>query len=261
MPRIGVFDSGIGGLTVLRALRTQLPNSDYLYLGDTARLPYGTKSPATVARYAVQAAQALVREGIDMLVVACNTASAQGLEALRTAYPQLPVMGVIQPGAEAALQATCTNRIAVIATEGTVKSGAYGAALRRLRPNVEVRELPTTLLVALAEEGWLNGLEAEAVLRRYFTTLFDAPSPDTLVLGCTHFPLLREAMAATVPPDVNIIDSAEATAQAVARFAESDAGTGSLRLMATDGTERFARLAQRFLGTTLSPQDIELVDL
>jgi len=131
MPRIGVFDSGIGGLTVLRALRTQLPNSDYLYLGDTARLPYGTKSPATVARYAVQAAQALVREGIDMLVVACNTASAQGLEALRTAYPQLPVMGVIQPGAEAALQATCTNRIAVIATEGTVKSGAYGAALWR----------------------------------------------------------------------------------------------------------------------------------
>jgi len=265
MQTIGVFDSGIGGLTVLHALRQAMPMANYIYLGDTARLPYGTKSPATVARYAVQAATQLVAQNIDMLVVACNTASAQGLVALREAFPQLPVLGVIEPGAKAALAATRNNNIAVIATEGTVKSGAYGHALRRLHANVQVRELPTALLVAMAEEGWVEGAEVEAVLRRYFQTLFNAPAPDTLVLGCTHFPLLQQAIKVVLPAGVQVIDSAQATAREVQQFAKTLTGTlagnGSLRLLATDGPERFARLAERFLGTTLSVHDIELIDL
>ena len=171
-----MFDSGVGGLTVLRALRAALPAEDFLYLGDTARLPYGTKSPESVVRYSVQAADALLERGIKCLVVACNTASACALDALRDRLATLPVIGVIEPGAEAACAVSRVGRIAVIATEGTVQGGAYQEAIRRLRPDAEVTARACPLFVALAEEGWTEGAIVEAIARRYLEPIFAAPS-------------------------------------------------------------------------------------
>ena len=187
---IGVFDSGVGGLTVLGALQRQLPAENFLYLGDTARLPYGTKTPATVERYALQAVAALVQRGVKAVVVACNTASAAALPALAVAFPQLPLLGVIEPGAAAAVAASRTGRIAVIATEGTVRGEAYQLAIHRLNPAASVTAVAATLFVALAEEGWVTGPVAESIARRYLGRLFAAAgtAPDVLVLGCTHFP-------------------------------------------------------------------------
>ena len=192
---IGVFDSGMGGLTVLAALRSRMPGEDFLYLGDTARLPYGTKSGDTVARYALQAAEALVARGIKALVVACNTASSVALPALRARFPGLPVIGVVDPGAEAAVRATRTGHIAVIATEGTVRGGAYQVAIERLMPGAQVRSAACQVFVALAEEGWTEGPVADAAAESYLRPLLawsagEAASADVLVLGCTHFPRL-----------------------------------------------------------------------
>lgn len=263
---IGVFDSGVGGLTVLAALRQALPHADFIYLGDTARLPYGTKSPDTVLRYSLQCAQALADRGIELLVVACNTASASAIEALKARYPQLAVIGVIEPGAAAAVSASPSQRIAVIGTEGTIAGGAYPAAIRRLNPAAAVTSLACSLFVAMAEEGWTEGPIAESVARRYLEPLFDsgAPIPDTLVLGCTHFPLLAPAIRSAVPPAVKLVDSAQVTAAAVARQFENHkpaACRGSVRFLATDGAGRFARVGGRFLGTTLAPGDVEIIDL
>ncbi len=194
-PPIGVFDSGVGGLTVLRALREALPAQDFIYLGDTARLPYGTKSPETVARYSLQCAAALLERGIGSLVVACNTASASALGALRERYPALPVIGVIEPGAEAAVAASASQHIAVIGTEGTIRGGAYQTAIHRRSPEARVTSCACSMFVALAEEGWTQGPVAEAVAHRYLDPIFDvADSPDCLVLGCTHFPALIDAI-------------------------------------------------------------------
>jgi len=273
---IGVFDSGVGGLTVLRALRARLPAERFLYLGDTARLPYGTKTAATVERYALQAVGELARRGVKAVVVACNTASAAALPALVAAHRDLPVIGVVGPGAEAAVRASVTGRIGVLATESTVQGGAYPRAILALRPEAEVRSVPASLFVALAEEGWVEGVIAESIAHAYLAPLFaDANAPDTLVLGCTHFPPLRAAIAdaaaaaAAATPSgvpVTIVDSAETSAQAlsellVARGLDASGVPGPDHFLVTDGVERFLRTGARFLGRAIDPAQVERIDL
>jgi glutamate racemase len=263
---IGVFDSGIGGLTVLAALMKALPHERFMYLGDTARLPYGTKTAQTVARYAEQAAEALVRHGVKCLVVACNTAASVGLDAVRARAGELPVIGVIEPGAQAACAATSSGHIAVIATEATVRGGAYQRAILERRADARVQQLATQLLVALAEEGLVDGPVARAVVNHYLGPLFAADPPDTLVLGCTHFPALAPTIREVVGPKINIVDSALTTATAVrdqllAAGIARTAGSQSLQFIATDGPERFARVGSRFLGRTIEARRIEVIDL
>jgi glutamate racemase len=266
---IGVFDSGVGGLTVLRALQGRLPNEQFVYLGDTARLPYGTKSPETIVRYSLQAAAYLLEQGIKCLVIACNTASAAALEVLHATYPQLSIVGVVEPGAFAGCKASRSGRIAVIATEGTVQGGAYQRAIGRIRADAEVIARACPLFVALAEEGWVNGVIVEAIARRYLGDLFDsADAPDTLLLGCTHFPVLREVLASVVGSRVTIVDSAATTASAVAAMLserqllaiDKQDVVSSVKFLATDGRERFARVAAYFLERTISPETVQLID-
>ena len=294
---IGVFDSGVGGLTVLKALAAELPREHFVYLGDTARLPYGTKSPETVARYAVQAAEALSEYGVKCLVIACNTASSVGLPAIREHIRGVPIVGVIEPGAQAACAASRSGHIAVIATEGTVRGGAYQEAILRLRGRARVVAQPAQLFVALAEEGLHEGPIAASVARHYLDPVFhprqpgvpaafdrtpsvtrsgpaSAPvtpsnpvfSPDTLVLGCTHFPMLAAAIRAAVGPAITIVDSAATTAKAVRETLQSQnlirlEGEGTIRFLATDSPERFARIGSRFLERPIDPEQVELVDL
>ncbi len=305
---IGVFDSGVGGLTVLKALAAELPHEHFVYLGDTARLPYGTKSPETVARYALQAAEALSEYGVKCLVIACNTASSVGLPAIRAHIRGAPIIGVIEPGAEAACAASKSGHIAVVATEGTVRGGAYQEAILRLRSGARVVAQATQLFVALAEEGLHQGPIADSIARHYLEPLFcasaasasliasrdleafrgpaasrnptpsgdqvasrdPAMTPDTLVLGCTHFPMLADAIRAAVGPDIKIVDSAATTAKAVRETlereslirAETSAGRGAAtRFLATDSVERFARIGSRFLERPIHAREVELVDL
>jgi glutamate racemase len=263
---IGVFDSGVGGLTVLRALRAALPAENFIYLGDTARLPYGTKSAQTVVRYSLQCAAALVERRVRCLVVACNTASASALEALRESHPALPVIGVIEPGAQAAVAASRSQHIAVIATEGTIAGGAYQRAIHCLNPAAQVTSAACSLFVSMAEEGWIEGPIPEAVARRYLDPIFSKDgSPDTLVLGCTHFPALLSVLRAVLPPQVQIIDSAQTTASAVLRKLGSppaDSGApGRVSWLATDGAARFARVGSTFFGEILHPEAVQVIDL
>lgn len=263
---IGVFDSGIGGLTVLAALLEVLPHERFMYLGDTARLPYGTKSEQTVARYAVQAAEALLRRGVKCLVVACNTAASVGLAAVRAQVGDLPVIGVIEPGAQAACAATTSGHIAVIGTEATVRGGAYPRAILQRRPDARVEQLPTQLLVALAEEGLVDGPVARSVVAHYLEPLFAQDPPDTLVLGCTHFPVLAPTIREVVGPAINLVDSALTAAVVVRKQLQAaglvrTVGPQSLQFIATDGPERFARVGSRFLGRAIEPQQIVLIDL
>jgi glutamate racemase len=268
---IGVFDSGVGGLTVLRELRAALPHEDFLYLGDTARLPYGTKSSESVVRYSVQAANALVERSIKCLVVACNTASSVALDALSERFTPLPVIGVLEPGASAACAASKNGRIAVLATEGTVRGGAYQAAIHRIRPDAQVIAQACALFVALAEEGWTEGPLVEGIVRRYLEPIFSPAierHPDCLVLGCTHFPVLKPVMRSILQPAIAIVDSAEETTRAVtqllvkAGLANPDTTRrGRIALMATDGQYRFARVGSSFFGETLDAQAVQLVDL
>ncbi len=263
---IGVFDSGVGGLTVLEAIRKALPAEDLVYLGDTARLPYGTKSPASIERYATQAAARLQQEDIKLLVVACNTASAVALDALRAALASIPVVGVVEPGAAAAVAAAPGGSHLVLATEATVRLGAYRNAISARDAVAEVREQACEMLVSLAEEGWSTGDIARAIVRRYLDEADDL-QPDTIILGCTHFPLLRDTIREVAGDGVALIDSASTTAGVVVATLEElgvrrrgDA-PGSLRLLATDSATRFARVGGQFLGRDLSYEDIELVDL
>ena len=267
---IGVFDSGMGGLTVLRALVARLPNERFVYLGDTARLPYGTKSAETVQAYALQATRLLLDQGVKMLVIACNTASSVALCLLQEAWSPIPVIGVIEPGARAGVAATRNRRIAVIATEGTVKGGAYARAIQRLMADVEVVQQPCQVFVALAEEGWTHSPATQAAARHYLAPLFEGPAaPDTLVLGCTHFPVLAETIRETIGETVTLVDSAETTAQAVAEaLAKAKLGStvepnrnGVVRFFATDLPERFARVGAVFLGRAIEPGSVELIDL
>ena len=267
--RIGVFDSGIGGLTVLRALLRELPRERFTYLGDTARLPYGTKTAESVVRYCVQAAEALMDLGVKCLVVACNTASAVGLAAIRERVGGLPVIGVIEPGARAACAATRSGHIAVIGTERTMREGAYQEAIIGCRHNARVSAVATQLFVALAEEGLCEGPIVQAVIHHYLDPLFAATTehaPDTLVLGCTHFPVLAQAIGAVVGKGVGIVDSAQTTARAVRTRLEAAGtleheGCGGVEFVATDGPERFARVGSRFLGREITPGEVDLIDL
>lgn len=270
-PTIGVFDSGFGGLTVLRALLKRLPHARFAFLGDTARLPYGSKSRRTIARYASESAQFLVREqGAEFLVIACNTASALALDAIQEAVP-VPVLGVIEPGAAAAKASSRTGDVLVIATDATVQSHAYAAACHA--QGLRALEKACPLLVPLVEEGWTDHAVTAEVVRIYLDELMrDAAAqglnPDTLVLGCTHYPLLRAAIERTVPENMRVIDSAEAAAEAAAqRFspatAQGDAGPvpsqPDLRFFATDSVEKFERLGSRFLERPVG--HVALVDL
>jgi glutamate racemase len=251
MARIGIFDSGVGGLTVQRALLEALPGADTIYLGDTARVPYGTKSAATVTLYSLRNARVLEAHGIDLLVVACNTASAVALPALRAALP-VPVLGVVEPGARAAARASTGGRIGVIGTAGTIGSGAYQAAIRALRPEAVVVARACPLLVPLAEEGWTDPGDplVRGVVRRYLEPLA-AERIDTLVLGCTHYPLLRAAIAAELP-GVTLVDSAETVAAEVRARLPADASAGGRvahhQFLVTDTPEKFLAVAGRFLG-------------
>ena len=264
---IGIFDSGIGGLTVLKALQLRLPAESFVYLGDMARLPYGTKTGETITRYAVQAAEALIDQNVKLLVVACNTASAHALKALQLRFPDTPVIGVIDPGAAAAAAASKSGRIAVIATESTARANAYRLAICKHRPDAEVTTIACGLLVALAEEGWLEGDIPHGIVKRYLEPVFaEDKAPDTLVLGCTHFPLLRGVIETMIGSAVTLIDSGAVTAEIVARLLQEKelAATATGRFtsfMATDGTERFARLATYFLGLVIAPDAIQLIDL
>ena len=283
---IGIFDSGVGGLTVYRALHEHLPNERFVYLGDTARVPYGTKSLATVERYAVENAQFLAARGIKLLVVACNTASALALPAIRKSL-KLDVVGVIGPGARAAVAAESTEemrtrprsqhpasqrRIGVIATESTVQSGAYTAAINKADPEAEVIERACPLFVPLAEEGWADQDVARTVAETYLRDLHSRI--DTLVLGCTHYPILKEVIQESVGKDVSLIDSGAATAVEVKALlkekglARLTPGTGALErhlcddldhFYVTDAAERFARVAERFLGA--KPARLEAVEV
>ncbi len=265
---IGVFDSGVGGLTVLKALREALPGEDLIYLGDTARLPYGTKSPASISRYASQATRLLQQRDIKLLVVACNTASAVALDVLREQMQPLPVIGVVEPGASAAVAARPAGRHLVLATEATVRLGAYRRAIELLDPAARVNELACEMLVSLAEEGWHDGAIAEAIVARYVDELGAvAEAADSVILGCTHFPLLRAPIAAAFADSVSVVDSASTTATVAHDLLDSldlaaDRGhPGSVRLLATDGAGRFARVGGWFLGADLAANDVELVDL
>ncbi len=262
---IGIFDSGMGGLTVMRALKARLPGESFLYLGDTARLPYGTKSAETVTRYAIQAARALLTHDIKLLVVACNTASAAALPALTETLP-LPVVGVIAPGAAAAIEAAPQGPIAIIATEGTVRGGAYVRAIQAIAPNMPVVQQAAPLFVALAEEGLATGEIARLVAERYLSPLLATlPRPKGLVLGCTHFPVLKDIIAQVAGADVAIIDSAETTAKAVEAILRANSmlatGEGRQRFLCTDAPGRFAHLGEIFLGEPIDPGSVTLVDL
>jgi glutamate racemase len=264
---IGVFDSGVGGLTVLRALRQQLPGERFIYLGDTARLPYGTKSSQSVLQYSLQAAEFLVHRGIKYLVIACNTAAAAAVDEVRRKFAPLPVIGVIEPGAAAACAASRSGHIAVIATEGTVQGGAYQRAIGRLRADAVVVAQACSLFVALAEEGWTDGALVESIAHRYLDEMLaQPPRIDTLLLGCTHFPALADALRNVVGESIAIVDSANTTARALAADLQScdliatERG-GATQLLATDSPERFARVGSRFVGESFRADQVELVDL
>ncbi len=252
---IGVFDSGVGGLTVLRELRSQIPDESLVYLGDTARVPYGTKSPPTVLRYAHEAANFLLKKQVKLLVVACNTASAVALDELMKRN-QVPVVGVIEPGARRALEVTRNGRIGVVGTEGTVRSAAYERALRAERPDVMVHAAACPLFVPLAEEGWASHEVARLVAREYLAPLLEK-NIDTLVLGCTHYPLLKQMLQEVVGPDIQLVDSAQETAKAVAaqlkehQLLQQTTPAQSPRYFVTDIPDRFERVGGAFLGEKL----------
>jgi glutamate racemase len=254
---IGVFDSGVGGLTVFREISRALPHHPLVYLGDSARVPYGTKSPQTVTRYTLEAANHLMQRGVEMLVVACNTATAAALPILEEKLP-IPVIGVVEPGARAAVSRT-RGRVGVIATEGTVKSRAYTKAIKRISESVEVIESPAPLFVPLAEEGWANTHVAREVAEIYLGPLIDA-GIDTLVLGCTHYPILRGTIEKVVGDKVEIVDSAETTAQAVkAAIGASTNGEPEYHFLVTDAEDRFRRIAAEFLEHQI--ENLELVTI
>lgn len=261
---IGVFDSGMGGLTVLKALTEHLPNESFIYLGDTARLPYGTKSPETVRLYAVQMARILVEQNIKALVIACNTATTAALPYLKEMLPDLIVLGVVEPGAKAAVSASKNGRVFVMATETTLAAKAYHKEIFQIAPDMKVNGRACSLMVALAEEGLVNHDITKLTLLHYLETLTDE---DTLVLGCTHFPVFKSLLKTLLPATVTMVDSAEATAKTlVALFDEYQGHTSnnnhpSISYFVTDGVERFSKVGSLFLGKPIAISEISLVDV
>jgi glutamate racemase len=269
-PCIGVFDSGFGGLTVLKELVALAPRADYLYFGDTARLPYGSKSADTVARYAIGAAHFLEEHGAQMLVIACNTATALALEKI-TLASGVPVVGVVEPGASNASAASQSRKVVVIGTEATISSHAYAKALA-VR-DVEAKDKACPLLVPLVEEGWAEHSVAEQVARIYLDEAFadGFHSADVLVLGCTHYPLLKTLLRRLTPAHVTIVDSADSTARVVSHLLrqglpnsstgteEERRGPPRMKFFVTDSVEKFKRLGERFLGSPI--EDVTHVEL
>jgi glutamate racemase len=270
---IGIFDSGVGGLTVYRALHDRLPNERFVYLGDTARVPYGTKSLATVERYAIENSEFLASRGVKMLVVACNTASALALPKIREKVG-IDVVGVIGPGGRKAVKVTeekSPARIGVIATEATIASNAYFDAIRRASADAEVLQIGCPLFVSLAEEGWTHEPETASIAEKYLAKMNEF-TPDALVLGCTHYPILRGVIQRTVGENVTLIDSGEATAEEVEKALNENglanpseiAGERALcddldHFYVTDAAERFAHVAERFLGA--KPSKLEAIEV
>jgi glutamate racemase len=266
---IGVFDSGVGGLTVVRALRERLPHESIIYLGDTARVPYGNRGAETVRRYAINASHLLAEQGVKALVIACNTATAYALPALEEAFA-LPVLGVVRPVAAQAAARSHTGHIAVIGTRGTIASGCYAQALAALRPDATLHPIACPLFVPLAEEGWLDGAVPEQVAATYLEPLFGG-SVDTLILGCTHYPLLRPTIAHVLDQrmgrDVALLDSGRATAEACAARLEAEGlsapadQVAALRLLVTDDPQGFAKIAVRFFGQGVpAPEHVNILD-
>ncbi len=267
---IGVFDSGIGGLTVLNALWQTLPQESFVYLADTARIPYGTKSPETVCQYAKQVCGQFIRQHhIKALVVACNTASAHALSTLKNEFKDIPILGVIIPGAAAAVKATCNQHIAVIATEGTARSHAYEEAIQHFNQAIRVTTQACSLLVPLVEEGWLEGEITQRIVEQYLQPLFktqDVTTPDTLVLGCTHFPLLKRCIESYVGKNVQVIDSATtAAAQTLSLLQEHDLLSSAPKqetlFLVTDSPQRFITTANIFLGKPLDENRVRHISV
>ncbi len=260
---IGIFDSGIGGLTVARAIYERLPSERTIYFGDTARVPYGPKSPETVRRYSREILDWLLGQGVKAVVVACNTSTAHALEALRAASP-VPVLGVIEPGSRAAVAAAPRGSIGVIGTAGTIASDAYGRAIRSLRPDATVVQQPCPLLVPLVEEGWFEHPASRLVAEEYLGPM-RAARVEALVLGCTHYPLLKPLLAEVMGPGVTLVDSAEETARALAEvLAESGlaapgGGPGTHRFVVSDDQPRFLQVGSRFLGERLTEAELVAV--
>lgn len=257
---VGVFDSGIGGLTVAHEIIRQLPHERLIYFGDTARVPYGPKSPDTVRRYSREIASFLQSEGVKAIVVACNTATAHALPVLRQELP-LPVIGVVEPGARAAMRATRSGHVGVIGTAGTIKSGAYERAIRDIDSDVRITARACPLFVPLIEEGWIDSEATRLVAREYLEPLAEA-GVDTLVLGCTHYPLLKPLIAEVMGPDVQLIDSAAETAAEAARvlaergLESPETGEGAHRFVASDDPLQFLQLGQRFLGDAIGGVEV-----
>ncbi len=249
---IGIFDSGVGGLTVYKAIRRAFPEEDLIYFGDTARVPYGPKSPNTVIEYSIQNSRFLLQQGIKILVVACNTSSAVALPALQQ-LTGIPIIGVIDPGAEQAARNTLTKRIGVIGTEGTVRSGAYTKAIQKLIPAAEVFSVACPLFVPLVEEGWQDHEVSQAIAAEYLAPLKDL-GIDTLVLGCTHYPLLHHTIQKVMGEQVSLVDSAEAIALYLGRLLpiDSDGQPGKDSFFVSDNENKFAEIAKRILAGNIS---------
>ncbi|MEK6759789.1 MAG: glutamate racemase [Deltaproteobacteria bacterium] len=262
---IGIFDSGIGGLTVMREITDLLPGENTIYLGDTARVPYGSKSKETVERYSFEVASFLLKSNIKMLVAACNTASAYAVADLKKRL-DIPVIGVIEPGSRAAVAATINNRIGVIGTEGTIRSGAYSSAIKLINPEVETFVKACPLFVPLVEEGWADDPVTRLVAERYLAEMRES-GIDTLVLGCTHYPLLKSTISSVMGPSVRLIDSAASTAEEVRRvlgqrslLSDAESQDALHRFFVTDSPERFLAVGRRFFGTGLEKAELAILN-
>lgn len=261
---IGVFDSGMGGLTVLASLKRAMPNESFIYLGDTARLPYGTKSAHTVKQYALQMVRILISRGVKAVVIACNTATTAALEHLQEQIPELPIIGVVKPSADAAVKVTRGRHILIMATETTVLSGAYQASIQAQLPEISIDSKACSLLVALAEEGMINNDIAKRTLEHYLQGFKDL---DTVVLGCTHFPVFKSLLAEILGPEVRLVDSGEATAAEVLwtlkykQLLSTNLNSGKVTYLVTDLANRFQKVSPIFLGEALQSEMIEVVDV
>ena len=264
---IGVFDSGVGGLTVLHALRQTLPHENFVYLGDTARVPYGPKSATLVQRFALEAVSYLLTHDIKLLVIACNTVvSANAIAQLNTKFPHLPIIGVVEPGAQAATEVSIQKSIGVLATRGTLQSGSYPRAIKSYAPNAEVFIYAAPLLVPLAEEGWHNDEITRNIISHYLKNILQHPI-DCVLLGCTHYPLFIPMFKQLLPSHIALVDSATTTAQATQQFLQTHAlqneqqQEGLIRFFVTDDPEQFTRVGSVFLGHSIVPEKVTLVDL
>lgn len=265
---IGIFDSGVGGLTVFKSLIKELPNESFIYMGDTARIPYGIKSSDTVQRYSIQVCRMLISRGIKMLVIACNTISALAIPVLRSYFPSIPIIGVIESGAEAACQVTKNNIIAVIATEATVKSQGYRQAINSLNPMIKVFEKECGLFVSLVEEGLAEDYISTLVAEKYLNSLIhkNIKKPDCLILGCTHFPIMIGAIRKAVGNEITVIDSADAISKFISNYLKknnflNNSSHSFVRFLVTDRPDRFLQIGKEIMLVNMSDKDVEWIDL